>query len=303
MKKMAGSKPETQYKSRFLIEEEEIFSDLAEKKGSSLFLGKYTENVVLEILERNGFFKKIKRKDLWPLNYELDSSDFPPLQKLLVFYKTRKPENVIMDLRIKERTFRFKDKLASSISNAEFSFLILDWLTVQNPLHRFSRERPPLPGQLHPGLNLGKRTVDIFADLGKLNHNDGLMAFPAFFHIALVFFPRCRFINPEKMGEVLSIWKAFGKVGFSKLAWIVHLGCLRKDDGIVYKWDSEEQVYPMCKELRKYFHSKIYKQKVKEAMKRHSYKVDWDGFARKFEAEMSALEEDSKPPLPSGNIE
>ena len=299
MKKTAGSKPESQYKSRFLIEEEEIYSDLAEKKGSSLFLGKYTENVVLEILERNRFFKKIKRKDLWPLNYELDSSDFPPLQKLLVFYEAKTPENVIMDLRIREGRFRFKDELASSISNAEFSFLILDWLTVQNPLRRFSRERPPLPGQLHPGLNLGRRTVDIFADLGKLNHNDGLMAFPAFFHIALVFFPRCRFVNPEKMGEVLAIWKTFGKVGFSKLAWIVHLGSLRKDDGTVYKWESEEQVYPMCKELKQHFHSKAYKQLTKDAMKRHSFTVDLDGFARKFEAEMSSLEQDSKSTISS----
>ena len=299
MKKMSGSKPEGGHESRFLVEEDEIFSDLAEKKGSSLFLGKYTENVVLEILERNGLFKKVKKKDLWPLNYELDSSDFPPLQKLLVFYKTKKPENVIMDLRIKEGSFRFKDELAATISDAEFSFLILDWLTVQNPLRRFSREKPPLPGQLYPGLNLGRRTVDIFADLGKLNHNDGLMAFPAFFHIALVFFPRCRFINPDKMGEVLAIWKIFGKVGFSKLAWIIHLECLRKDDGTVYNWESEEQVYPMCKEIKKYFHSKIYKQKVKEAMKKHSYNVDRDGFARKFEAKMSSIESDSSPMLSS----
>jgi hypothetical protein len=295
MKKTFGSKPEDRHESRFLIEEEEILSELADKKGTSLFLGKYTENVVLEIFDRNGFFKKVQKKGLWPLDYELDSSAFPPSQRLLVFYKAKSPENVIMDLKIKEGIFRFKNELVATVSNAKFSFLFLDWLTVQNPLHRFSRERPPLPGQTHPGLNLGRKTVDIFADLGKLNLNNGLMAYPAFFHIALVFFPRCRFINPDKTGEVLAIWKTFGKLGFSKLAWIVHLECLKKEDGTVYKWESEEMVYPMCRELKKYFHSRSYKRKAKEAMKKKAYKIDWEGFAQKFEAEMASLEGDSNP--------
>jgi len=48
MKKTFGSKPEGRHESRFLIEEEEIFSDLAEKKGSSLFLGKYTPGLTSE---------------------------------------------------------------------------------------------------------------------------------------------------------------------------------------------------------------------------------------------------------------
>ena len=295
MKKKFGSKPKGRHESLFLIEEDDIFSDLTEKRGSSLFLGKYTESDVLKILDRNGFFKKVQKKGLWPLDYELDSSASPASQRLLIFYKAKRLENVIMDLRIKEGIFRFKNELSPMISNAKFSFLFLDWLTVQNPLLSFSREKPPLPGQTHPGLSLGRRTGDIFADLGKLNHNNGLMAFPAFFHIAIVFFPRCRFINPQKMGEVLAIWKTVRKMGFSKLAWVIHLECLRRDDKSDYKWNSEEMVYPMCKELKKYFRSRAYKQKVKEAMKRYTYTVDWEKYEKKFEAEMSALESDASP--------
>ncbi len=199
-----------------------------------------------------------------------------------------------MDLKIKEAFFRFSPYLAAKISEAKFSFLVLDWLTVQNPLHRFSRERPPLPGQIHPGLNLGRNTVGIFADLGALNRNNGLMAYPAFFHIALIFFPRCQFVNPLKMGEVLAIWKTWGHLGFNQLAWIVHLDCLKNDAGTEYKWESEEQVYPMCGELKRYFRSRSYKGKVREILRRHAYTVDWKKFKQKFEAEMSTLEKKSK---------
>lgn len=298
MKKTTGSKPEKRFDPLFLIEEDDIFSDLTEKSGSSLFLGKYTEKVVLDILEKNGFFKKVKKKGLWPLDYELDSSAFPPLQRLLIFYRTKKPENVVMELRIREGAYRFKNGLSPIISNAKFSFLILDWLMIQDPRHRFSRENPPLPGQTYPGLNLGRKTIDIFADIGRLDHEKGLLAFPAFFHVSLIFFPRCRFVNPHKTGEVLSIWNKFGKVGFSRLAWIAHLECLKKDEKTVYKWESEEMVYPMCKELKKYFHSKSYKKKVREAMHKNAFSIDWELFEKKFEAEMSSMEKEDRSSRP-----
>jgi hypothetical protein len=95
------------------------------------------------------------------------------------------------------------------------------------------------------------------------------------------------------MGEVLAIWKTFGKMELGKLAWVVHLECLNRDDGTAYKWASEEMIYPMCKELKKYFRSRTYKREVKEAMKKHAYTVDWEKFERKFEAEMSSLETES----------
>jgi hypothetical protein len=101
-------------------------------------------------------------------------------------------------------------------------------------------------------------------------------------------------INLLNMNEVLAIWKTFGTVGFSKLAWVVHLECLRKDDGTFYRWESEEQVYPMCKELKNYFHSRAYKRKVKEAMKGNIYSIDWERFETKFEAEMSSMESYSR---------
>ena len=115
------------------------------------------------------------------------------------------------------------------------------------------------------------------------------MAFPAFFHIALIFFPRCRFINPQKMGEVLAIWKTYGKMGVSKLAWIVHLDCLREKDGKIYEWTADEQVLPLAKDLRNYFDSKAYEEKVKITQKRLSYSIDWECYRRKIRKEESGL--------------
>ena len=45
---------------------EEIFSELAEKRGSSLFLGKYSLNAVLAVLKKRNFLKEAKKKGRTP---------------------------------------------------------------------------------------------------------------------------------------------------------------------------------------------------------------------------------------------
>jgi hypothetical protein len=263
-----------------LGEEEEIFSTLEEKKGTSLFLGRYTLNEVVAVLNKKNFFKEAQKKKLWPLDFDLDSSEFP-LQRLQIFYREKKPENMIVDLKIKEGAFYPEKKIASYFSLSEYKFLILDWLTLQNPLLNFSLEKSPLPGQKHPGLNLGKKVFDIFVYLARLRRKDGLLAFPNYFHNALLFSRYFHFLNPEKLGEVLAVKATFPEVSFKKLAWIVYLGCMRDKHGRKYEWKAEEQIFPLKKALNNYFDSKSYKEKIKESQKQLSFEIDWECYKKK----------------------
>ncbi|UCC40296.1 MAG: hypothetical protein JSV96_02240, partial [Candidatus Aminicenantes bacterium] len=158
-----------------LVKEEELFSTLAEKRGTSLFLGKYTMNQVTAVLAKKNFFKEAQKRKLWPLDFDLDSSEFP-LQRLQIFYKEKKPEKMVVDLKIKEGTFYPQKKIASFFPTSEHKFLILDWLTLQNPLLDFSLEKSPLPGQKHPAINLGNKLFDIFVYLARLSRKDGVLA-------------------------------------------------------------------------------------------------------------------------------
>lgn len=263
-----------------LIDEEDIFADLTEKKGSSLFLGKYSLNAVLAVLRKRNFLHDARKRKLWPLVFELDSSEFP-LQRFQIFHREKKPESLVVDLKIKEGTFKPKKELTISPFLKKCRFLILDWLTLQNPLQNFTLERPALPGQNYPGLSLGKKVMDIFIYLARLTRNDGLLAYPAYFHNALLFLRYFNFLNPDKEAEVIAIKKSFPKVTFKQLAWIVHLGCLRSRDNKIYEWEAEEQVYPINKTLKGYLDSKDYKKRVKEAQKDFHFWIDWDCFKRK----------------------
>ena len=265
-----------------LVREIDILSDLLEEKASSLFLGRFSMTEVRAVLGKKNFYREAKDRDLLPLAFDLDSSGYP-VQRLRIFHEETNSENLIVDLKIREGRLSPKAYLNLAPEFFEHDYLILEWLTLQNPRLSFSERRPPLPGQQHPGLGLRKKVVDIFVYIARLLRKDGLLAFPAYFHNALLFSRFFSFLNPEKLAEVLAIKKAFPKIPFKHLAWIVYLNCLRQEDGRAYEWKAEEQVYPLRKEIRAYFESGAYKRRVKQSLKQLRFVIDWDGYEKKLD--------------------
>lgn len=278
--KLFPSKQGIKAPESFFIEEKDILSDLQGDKGSCLFLGKYSLLEISAVLKKRNFFKDAQKRGLWPLEYHMDTSEFP-LQRFQIFYKEKKEENIVVDLKLREGTFQPKEKLSPDVSLSRFSFLLLEWLTLQNPLLEFSENLSPLPGQKHPGLNLGKKVLALFSYLARLCRLDGLLAFPAYFHNAILFSRYFYFVNPEKQGEVLGIRKTFRHVPFKQLAWIVYLDCLREKSLGTYEWKAEEQVYPLNRKLAAYFESKQYRNTVRKTMESLEFSIDWECFKKK----------------------
>lgn len=262
---------------RPLVEESEIFSDLGYAKGSSLFLGRYTLNEVIAVLKKRGFLREAEKRGLGPLVFDLDSFE-APLQRFRIFHRDKSSENVIVDLKIRE--LEFVPRAALEIM-PRLRCLAFEWLTLQNPLLSFSEERAPLPGQSRPGLNLGSKVLDIFVYLARLTGQDALLAFPAYFHNALLFSRYFRFFNPRKEGEVFAIRRAFRRVPFKQLAWAVHLDCVRTPDGRPYEWTAEEQAYPLSRPVREYFESRAYREGFRAAVREGTWTLDEAGFERK----------------------
>ena len=276
-----------------LVREKDILADLFEEKATSLFLGRFSMTEVRAVLGKKNFYREAKGRGLLPLAFDLDSSEYP-VQRLRIFHEEKDPEKVVVDLKIREGRLAPKGYLHLGPEFFEYDFLTLEWLTLQNPRLSFSEKRPPLPGQQHPGLGLRKKVVDIFVYLARLLRKDGLLAFPAYFHNAVLFSRFFYFLNPEKLAEVLAIEKAFPKIPFKHMAWIVYLNCLRQEDGRAYEWRAEEQVYPIHGELKDYFDSKKYKRLVKQNQKERSFTIDWDGYERKLDELIKIKRTDKK---------
>lgn len=263
-----------------LVGEGEIFASLAENRGSSLFLGRFSMTEVLAVMNKRSFLRDARKRGFLPLEFELDSSGHP-LQRLTIYSRSAKPENMIVDLKIKEGDYAPKSADLPGFPRGQQKCLFLEWLTLQNPNLAFSEKTSPLPGQMYPGLNLSKKIMDIFIYLARLIRKDGLLAFPAYFHNALLFSRYFRFVNPEKEGEVLSIRRTFLRMPIKQLAWIVHLNCLRTEDGSVYEWRAEEQMLPLRSGIADYFGSRGYRDRVREVLRTRRFEVDWERYEEK----------------------
>jgi hypothetical protein len=283
MKLFSSKKENVRNPRPFLLEEEDLLGDLTEKRGTSLFLGKFAMHEVEAVLRRRNFYREAKKRLLWPLKFRMDSSAFPPLQRLQIFYQKEDPDSIVVDLKIREGRLRISDPDVLVSPFPESGYIILEWMTLQNPLKQFAPERTPLPGQKHPGLGLGSKVNDLFIHLARITKNGGLLAFPAYFHNALLFSRGFNFLNPAKAGEVAAVRASLPDVSFKELAWVVYLGCLKDESGNVYEWQAEEQIYPLSQDLKRYFESPAYKKAVREGSEAGRFFVDWDKYLEKKE--------------------
>jgi hypothetical protein len=279
MKKFGGG-ADPFWKDAPLVDESEIFSELHVKKGSSLFLGRYSATEVMAVLAKKGLLREARKRFLWPLAYELDSTDYP-LQRLLIYLREPGPDNVIVDVKLKECEFSRPAPAEGLPELPPRKALAFEWLTLQNPLVKRGEPFSPLPGQTRPGLSMRTTIMNLFVYVGRLTHKDALLAFPAYFHNAVLFSRYFRFWDPRKEAEVLSIRRAFSHMPFRQLAWVVHLNCLRRADGSVYEWRAEEQVYPLTRPLKEYFDSRRYRELVKAGLKGPEFTVDQAEFERR----------------------
>jgi len=278
--KRSVSKAAPFWKETPFVDELEIFTELASKKGSSLFLGRYSLSEVLAVLNKKGFLKVARKRFLWPLAFEIDSFEYP-LQRLRIYLREPGPETLIVDVKVRETEFVPKELPDGTVLLPPQKAMAFEWLTLQNPLVKFGGQFTPLPGQTRPGLSMRTKIMDLFLYLARLTHKDCLLAFPAYFHNAVLFSRYFHFWNPRKEAEVLAVRRSFSHMPFKQLAWVVHLNCLRREDGTVYEWAAEEQLYPITRPLKEYFDSRRYKDIVKSGRKSPAFSVDWAEFERK----------------------
>ncbi|MGB9893061.1 MAG: hypothetical protein ACPLRA_01510 [Candidatus Saccharicenans sp.] len=260
--------------------EAEMFSGLGLARGSLLFLGRYTLKEVMAVLAKKSFFREAQKRNLWPIKYQLDSSEYP-VQRLLIYWEEENPERVIVDLKIREAEVKFSASEKHGYKLPSQRCLLFEWLTLQNPRLEFDEKHPPLPGQNRPGLSLSKKILEVFVYLGRLIQLDGLVAFPAYFHNALLFSRYFYFVDPIREGQIKAIRKQFSHVPFRQLAWAVYLGCLKDDQGRTYEWQAEEQIFPFSEELKEYLDSKLYKEIARHVEKTARFSLDWELFKQK----------------------
>lgn len=125
---------------------------------------------------------------------------------------------------------------------ADEPVLYVHWLSLRNPLARFSERRPQLPGQSAPGLGVAREMVEVLGRVASRLNLHGVAYRPAYFHTAYPARHLFRFVTPERQGRFLALIRDLSHLRLLEASTAIAEGRVRLD-GRPYKWEADEMVY------------------------------------------------------------
>ncbi|GAM23546.1 hypothetical protein SAMD00019534_067210 [Acytostelium subglobosum LB1] len=176
-----------------------------------------------------------------------------------------------------------KDFLKKNIGDNVYQATNIEWLCLHDPNKDFTKERPPLPGQQHPGLGIARRFDKLLVAGATKQKRDFLLNTPFRFHNALLYqSDEYFFIDPSTqaffltlVGDLESDIHQFGLV---PVAWAFEFGCVKeRDTGKTVRWDFHQQIRPISNRMKAYFRSADYISYVKKNTKSGLFYIDWKG--------------------------
>lgn len=271
-------KPNSRKDSRLVhFSEDEIESQLVEKKGGPLFLGRYSLDDITVRLEKSGILGAIRSQGFPDLHVDVDTQD--PFHHRITLRDTARDdqEHLLGEIRISEGTFTPRKHFVSKVTLEELRTIIIEWMCLQNPRKDFSPGRPRLPGQKYPGLGVARKVLDLLVDLARSLHKDGILNFPEYYHNAAIYSEIFLFYNPTMQGMLHAMMRDLGVHPLEKVSQAVHDGMLRDArSGEKFEWSPEEQILPISARTRNYFSSESYTRMRDDAVQSWAFEIKWN---------------------------
>ncbi|HSE26929.1 MAG TPA: histone deacetylase [Gemmatimonadales bacterium] len=146
-----------------------------------------------------------------------------------------------------------------------FETLYVEWLLLQDPRRRFTPDRPPLPGQGHPGLGLLREAAAfqmlLCEDLGL----DGIAFAPAHYYMAALGSKVLRFLEPEAEAHLRALRELFDGLSLAEASRRLDAGEVRDARGAAVRWEPRPMVVPVSARLKAVVEGPAYEAAVAEA--------------------------------------
>jgi len=254
---------------------ENLLTDGRVTADSNFFLGVFSRLGLVNAVRAFGLQEILNKAGLTNLRLEIDTSD-PHTHRLYAFNGTPQPENTICELVLKRGPVHFNTGVLPNFPARNPNLLQVEWLLLQHPLQSFSASRPPLPGQVHPGLGIGDRLMEILIILTNRVRLEGIINKPRYCHTAFMFSKEFVFTNPVNQAIMYAISKnLLSKYSFYLVAWAAHFKCIMNTrDHAPLIWEPDFLMLPLAKDLIKYFRSREYQQRVNELTRQYNFTID-----------------------------
>lgn len=238
------------------LSEEDVMGGLAGTPVASRFLGYYSKHGIELALERAGLFDRLRALGFQP-RLELDVSN-PAGQTVRLFGDPRRTE-LLLELRAR------RDRLTLP----GFEMLRVEWLLLQNPRADFTRSRPRLPGQEHPGLGMLKDAVAFLVLACERLGLDGMVFTPSHYHLAAQSRRMLRFADPQDEARFRAFRETLAGRSLAEATRLADEGeVVDRKTGDPRPWQPAPMVLPVSERLRERLQGPEYERAVQEARAR-----------------------------------
>lgn len=253
-----------------------IEQELVEKQSTGLFLDFYSASGLETALREYGLWARLEgrghlprveigKEGAWRHLFRLRDGRLPPGEDLLVELCARTVTLAGCPGGIWPAALGTVDVLA------------IEWLLMQDPRRSFTPERPPLPGQVAPGLGLGREVMSLLEIMTDRLGREGLIAVPQHYHNGFLYDRRFRFIDPAREGELHALERDLEGLDLATASWAVELGLVHDlVSGEPYRWRAEEMIRPMTDRLREWFERENWRDARRGAFQARRFAVDHD---------------------------
>jgi len=242
---------------------EDIYADLGGVPHATRFLGFYTRQGLELTLESSGLLERMRAIGFSEVHVDLDLSG--SYGQTVRLYGDAAHRELLVEVRAR------RDR--GTVPGMEL--LSVEWMLLQNPRASFTRERPPLPGQKHPGLGLAQDIIALLVLACDRLKLDGLVFVPSRFHIVGTLRGPLRFLDPVDEARLQALRGALANLPLAEAARRLEAGGVRDlDSGQPVAWNPVPMVLPVSGRLKERVLGEAYQQQLAAAAGRFHFAVD-----------------------------
>ncbi|EMI71862.1 histone deacetylase [Leptospira noguchii] len=211
-----------------------------------------TRESILELLEITGILPEIRKKGYPKIQLEISGmgEDF---QRLVLI----SDKEILLHLRLSIQEYRleindyfFKEK-----------YLIINWLQTRHPKSQTMDKSRLYPGQDVPGLGIFHQISDFIGFLILSLRLNGSIIRPEYFHDAVLFSKKFRFLTPESQALFIALRRDFKNQSIRGISIDLHSGKIQNHNNIL-KWKAVEMILFLEKTLNSFVFNKKFDKKV-----------------------------------------
>lgn len=255
---------------------DDIDQQLDGQKGSSLFLRNFSQDQIWQALKDVGICDSLKQKGYDDLVLDYYSEE-RFIHRLNLYWQTPDPEKLIGQIIVREGSFRPKTFPLSTVKIKSVDLLFIEWILMQDIRGEFTKKRKQLPGQIYPGLGVGRQVVRLLVHIARTMGKDGILNIPEYYHNARFYQFRgdFRFFDPRMWAQVEAVRRDLPEMNIADLSLAIHLGCLLETRSAkTFVWQPQEQIRPLSPALKEHFGCEEYSRIVDRTMDQVSYRFD-----------------------------